>query len=435
MAAEETWRRIAKHTSRKVNRAWWLQSLATPLMACSLVLSCAILILRTLPNSPAPIHLGTISLAILTLVTVMCWLIARRRFESPADSMIRLEAAMHLKNALTAAEHGVSPWPAPPAQIHDGIQWHWKRLLTPLVGSTLLVACGFLIPIQAKTDKQQIIQEPAAWNELNSSLNRLDREQLADEDYLDEMRKKLEQLRQENPDSWFSHSSLEATDNLTQNHQSNQEQLGNSLNQAERSLNGLQHQASQLNQKQQQQLLNNYQQAIKNIKQGAMQPNEELMKQLEKIDPGQLKELSPEQLDQIRENMRRHAQGLKQPGQEGEKNWGEQQQGEGEGEGDENGNQGGRGGVGRGPGTAPHVLGDPHQDTGTGKHEGLQSNDPSQSLPGDLLQTSDAQHNVDQSSKGPSAGGATQHQGQGGDRVWKSSLLPNEKKALKKFFE
>jgi hypothetical protein len=42
---------------------------------------------------------------------------------------------------------------------------------------------------------------------------------------------------------------------------------------------------------------------------------------------------------------------------------------------------------------------------------------------------------VDESKVGPSDGGGTNAKGKGGDRVWKDSLLPNEKKALKKFFE
>lgn len=80
-------------------------------------------------------------------------------------------------------------------------------------------------------------------------------------------------------------------------------------------------------------------------------------------------------------------------------------------------------------------MGKAKEDTGAGKHEGLKSDDPSRSLPGDLLKTSDAEHDVDKTKRGPSAGGTASGKGQGGDRVWKDSLLPNEKKALKKFFE
>ena len=47
----------------------------------------------------------------------------------------------------------------------------------------------------------------------------------------------------------------------------------------------------------------------------------------------------------------------------------------------------------------------------------------------------DAEHDVDKTKRGPVDGGTSSGKGKGGDRVWKDSLLPNEKKALKKFFE
>jgi len=102
---------------------------------------------------------------------------------------------------------------------------------------------------------------------------------------------------------------------------------------------------------------------------------------------------------------------------------------------DGEGGQGGRGGINRGPGHAPRPLGKTHKDTGAGKYEGLKSDDLRNALPGDLLETSDDQHDVDQSKVGPTAGGTTTGKGKGGERVWKNSLLPNEKKALKKFFQ
>lgn len=111
-------------------------------------------------------------------------------------------------------------------------------------------------------------------------------------------------------------------------------------------------------------------------------------------------------------------------------------EGEGEGEDGEGDQEGpGRGGIDRGPGHAPNPLGKTKEDTGAGKHEGLKSDDQSRALPGDLLETSDAQHDVDKTKRGPSQGGSTDAKGKGGDRVWKDSLLPKEKKALKKFFE
>ncbi len=135
-----------------------------------------------------------------------------------------------------------------------------------------------------------------------------------EQEYIDEMRKKLEKLREQSQDDWFSHSSLEATDNLKQNHQTEQENLKSNLQRAERSLNALQNQSGKMNAAQKQRLLNEFDQAVKKMQQGGMKPNKELLEQLKKIDPEQLNQLTPEQMEQLRENMRKHAQGLGQGG-------------------------------------------------------------------------------------------------------------------------
>ena len=67
--------------------------------------------------------------------------------------------------------------------------------------------------------------------------------------------------------------------------------------------------------------------------------------------------------------------------------------------------------------------------------EGLKSRDLSRTLPGDLLQLMDGEHELNKENIGIRAGGEVANEGQGGDRVWKDSLLPDEKKALKEFFK
>ena len=378
MAEEDHWRLIAQRTSRKINCAWWLQILATPLLVIALVIACSVLILRReLDALPIlPLVLG--SLGLLLTTALISWLAARKQFENAQQSLVRIESSMRMRNALTAADHGITRWPAVPTTVNDGVQWHWQRLLTPVIGAALIIACGWVIPIHAKSDTSIPSQQPTAWNELDASLDQLDNQDIVQEDYIEEMRQKLEKLRQQSPDEWFSHSTLEATDHLQENHENEQQNLKTNLQRAERSLNTLQSQAGKMNPAQQKRLLNEYDQAVKKMQQGGMQPNEKLLKQLQNIDPKQLNQLTKEQVDQIRENMRRHMQGLGQNGQEkqpgeGEDDWMKDDEGEGE--------EGGRGGINRGPGIAPRVLGQPHDDTGTGQYQGLKSGDLSQALP------------------------------------------------------
>ncbi|MFT5906436.1 MAG: hypothetical protein ACI9E1_002044, partial [Cryomorphaceae bacterium] len=44
-------------------------------------------------------------------------------------------------------------------------------------------------------------------------------------------------------------------------------------------------------------------------------------------------------------------------------------------------------------------------------------------------------HDIDKSNSKIRSGGGTENKGAGGERVWKNSLLPEEKKAIKKFFK
>lgn len=440
MAQEQTWRAIARSTSRKINFGWWLQILATPLLITALVIACGILIVRRELDNLPWLEIGGGTIAALALTGIACWLAARAHFESSQQSLVRIEAAMRLRNALTAADHGIAPWPEVPAIINDGMSWRWNRLIPPLVGAALIIACGFLIPIHAKSTLDNSAQQPTAWNELDTSLDQLDNQELVQQDYIDEMRDKLEKLREQSPDEWYSHSSLEATDNLKKNHANEQESLKNNLQRAERNLSELQKGGGgKMNEEKKQRLLNEFDQALKKMEQGGMKPNEKLLKQLQKLDPKDLDQLTPEQMDQLRENMRKHAEKLNQQGGEkgnqpgeGEDDWMKDPEGEGE---DGEGEKPGKGGINRGPGTAPDVLGAPHADAGKGKLERLENKNKDQALPGDLLQTSDGEHDVDESPKGPTAGGNASNKGKGGDRVWKDSLLPEEQKALKKFFK
>lgn len=63
------------------------------------------------------------------------------------------------------------------------------------------------------------------------------------------------------------------------------------------------------------------------------------------------------------------------------------------------------------------------------------SKDFSRVAPGEMIGLGQAQHDDDRTSTGPQAGGAVQSQGQGGDRVWKDALLPEEKAVLKRYFD
>ena len=461
----DAWTRHAAAVARQINLAWWIQTLSAPLVTVGLVGACVLfLIRRELPDSPAWI-LGLSAFGAVALLSGIAWLVARRRFEKPEQSLVRIEASMRLRNALSAAKAGVAPWPELPPRVDAGVEWHWQRVLIPPFAALLFLVAGLFFPVSARTNPEVGKDEPLAWANLESDLERLNEEKAIDETYVEEMKKKLEELRSQKEEDWFSHSSLEATDSLKKEHSAQVDKLERELARADKALGNLEKNAGSMPAAEKDRLMNQFDQALQGLQNGALKPNPQLLDQLKQLDPKNLGQIPPEQLQQLRDAMKKAGQACKDcqgggPGQGQGEEWldelldgegngqgqgggkGEGQPGEGqgggggEGEGEDGEGEGpGKGGVSRGPGHSPGMLGAEGKKLDTGNLTGLESKDLSRSLPGDLLQLQDGEHDVDKSAVGPRAGGAAGATGDGGDRVWKDALDPDEQKALKKFFE
>ncbi len=451
LSAQDAWAAQARRVARKVNFAWWLQRFSTPLLLSSLIGTGLLLWFRRQYTQVGLLPYLLVITATLLLIALFAWVLSRKYFETPEQSLVRVEAAMRLRSGLSAALAGVSPWPPLPEHVHAGLHWHWQRVWIPPLAALLLLASGLLIPLHRIIPPKLPPDEPQAWERTESELTKLDQEQVIDQEYIEEVRKKIEDLRAQDPEEWFSHASMEATDNMRKEHKSETKRLEREMNQAAKTLETLL-QNPLLADKEKARLANEFEQAMEGMKNGAMKPNAALMGQLKGLDPKDLGKLTPEQLEQLQQNLKKSAEQLQGEGQQGEGGQGEewmdelmadgshpgdkgQGECEGEGEGESDGEQPGKGGVNRGPGHDPNLLGKASQELETGEMQGLKATDLSKSLPGDLLELQDGKHDVDQSASKTSAGGSVSDTGKGGDRVWKESLDPQEQKALKKFFE
>jgi hypothetical protein len=439
------WRKLARKASGKINTAWWLEKLAVPLVISALIASCLILMARReLPQFPWA-ETMFIGLILLLGMGLMAWGLARRNFETPEQALVRMEASMKMRNALSAAKQGVSPWPPLPPKVDDGTRWRWSRLATPLLAAALSITASALLPVTARTDPNAVGRdEPQAWKDLEADLEALAEDATVQEQYLEELEKRLEELRKQNENEWYSHSSMEATDALQKMHGAELESLNRNLLQAEHALRSLQKNGGKMSEAGRQRMLNKFEEAMQGLQQGTMKPNQGLLDQLKELDPKNLGPLNQEQLDQLRENLKRQAQNCEQgqgqgQGQGKADDWLDEMLNEGNDapgeEGDPNRQGADNGGINRGPGTAPGVLGRISEDLTPGDLKGLESRDLSKSLPGDLLELADGKHEIDKTKIGLRDGGGIQGEGRGGDRVWKDSLLPAEKKALKEFFQ
>ena len=449
---QKYWLERSKALSRRVNLGWFLQILSAPLLIYSVVGACAVLILRreiqgfSLPVAGAGVAGG------LVLVLAASLFFAIRRFEKPEKSLVRIEARSGLNTALSSAKAGVTSWPKPPESPSDALKWHLPKTLIPPLAALALLALGLFMPISAKQrTTPPPSRQPQAWSQIDAQLEQLKEDEMVDEEYIEEMEKRLEELRAQEEQDWFSHASLEATDSLKESQNSNMEKMDRDLNEAANALEALAENTDKMNAAQKQKLTEEFEQALQGLQNGAMKPNKELLDQLSALDPNDLGKLNPEQMQQLKDNMEKLKESLENAGQgqgEGD-DWSDQLLGDGEGEGQGEGNGNGngegegegeegegtgKGGINRGPGHDPNVLKGAKDPLETGELTALKAEDLSRATPGDLLQLQDGKHTVDESASKSSTGG-TGSKGKGGDRVWKDSLAPDEQRALKKYFE
>ncbi|MFD2158921.1 hypothetical protein ACFSW8_08435 [Rubritalea tangerina] len=360
-----------------------------------------------------------------------CWWIVRGKFETEDQALVRLESSLGMHNGLSAARAGVASWPACGKKVDIQLGWRWSRLLLPIIGGFCLFSSAAFIPIGQQQDGGYVAAPPKGYTDLVESVEELELDEVVDEEYIEEMKEKVEQLREANSEDWYSHSSLEAIDSLRSAHQNSAAELEQDLRKSERALQELKQAEGKMTQERQKNLLDEFDKALEGMEGGAMKPNKELLEQLKGIDPDKLGDIPKEKLDAMRQKMREHAERLKQ-----------QQEAQGEGIGEGPGEMGeggpgefGNGGIERGPGHPPGVLGDPNDPLEAGGFEGIDPKNPDGSLPGDLLETRVTEHEVDMRETAPQAGGAVGTEGRGGERVWQNELLPNEQKALKQFFK
>lgn len=317
---EKKWLLAARKVCWKVNTAWVLEHLALPLVLLSLGLTLGVLLMRHF-FSDLPINWliwGCVISFALLFVWISLW--SRKKFESCNHALMRLESHLKLNSRLSSAYAGQAVWPALPEEnktLYAGLDWNYKRLLLPFIGSLLLIVSAFSIPVKPH---EPTLPEgtPRAWQRLHADIDDLEAEELIEPEYLKHLEKKLNNLQNQAEEDWFSHSSLEATEHLEQSHREAAETLENQMEQAANALQTLEKFSDQLNGNEQKQLQEQFNSALEEMQKGQMRPNKELLEQLKKIDPAMLNNLSPEQLQQLRKNMQKLQKKLQQ--QAGQKN-------------------------------------------------------------------------------------------------------------------
>ncbi len=471
-ANKREWLAVARDFRLRINAGWWFQAFVPWFVGGGLLSFLGVFLWRS-QGTPVPVWPTVgIGFGLLLVLAAIAWQQAKRKFLTPEEALVRLEADLRLHCALTAAQTGVRSWPEVPRPLSPRAlpTWNWRWFAFPklVVGGFLVAA--FLLPVTLPESRAKAeVPPPSSVEQTDKMLEELTREEAVRKQDLEKFQEQVDALKQKPTEEWYDHSNLEAADHLKSAVQSAAGGLSQNLGKAEQAINSLSQENSQQDEATRSQAASDLASSVQAMQQGAMQPNEELLKQLQGLDPEELKNgLTKEQADKLREQMQKaqaackecEGQGQGQGEQGGGEGGGQQKDGNGQtleeklreqlkqggkpqddqasgqgenGEGNGKG-QKGAGGVSRGPGTVDLDISDDPSELENGKLRKAQTTDVNNLKPGDLLGTSDGQHEVDKAPLGPMEGGASAA-GDGGNATWRNELSPHEKQILERFFK
>ncbi len=439
---ERLWRRRATVLARRCNLAWWLERFNALALGGLLLFSALILAART-ARVPwiDPALVGGSLAGLLAACSLVAWWLGQGKFVAAAAGLVRLEDRLGLHNRLSAASAGIGPWPDPANAEWDTAAFPWNpaRAWLPGAGALALVAAAWWMPLPQRSQPSPAVVEPSAWERMEDWLATLREEALVEEESIEDLASRIEELRDRPEAEWFSHSSLEATDTLQQGLGLDLRDFAAEMNALERSLAALQSvsgEMGEMGEEAKDRLAQEFSRALEALAEGGLPPDESLLRQLREIDPAQLGEgtigkLSPGQLQALQQRLREGSgalgsmEGLPELGRESLLS----QSGTGLGEGP------GRGGIDRGRGDAPLSFGQEEDPLGTSKLEGVTNDDFSRAKVGEVLGLGETERELERTPTGPVAGGAASSTGRGGEAVSRETLLPDEQAVLKRYFK
>ena len=427
---EKFWQRRAARTALQHNLGSLLRAFLPLGVAASIAFACAVLILRRHGGVPAPawiVYAGGLLLCLLAAG----WR-ARRGFFTVADARVRLDWHLGLHNRLTAAAAGVGEFPEV-QPVTSPYTFRWDRIALPLAGAAAFVLAAILVPLGNAASTYKPTAQPVAWTQTTGWVDALQKQETVQDASLEDLRERLDQLRQQPAQDWYSHSSLEAGDNLRDQTAQSLAGLQRDLETALGAVGAMEkftENTSTSEQKLAQESLGN---ALKGLELGTLPLNRDLLNQLKDADLSKLKSLTPAQLADLKRRLQAGTQVCKACLHPGEGK-----------EGDEVAliaaasvtRRHGPGGPGGGESSAPLELQENPTDLKTTTTAPVSNPDLANALPGDLTGIQKGDHTVDPSKyAGPAVGGAIGSTGQGGEAVWRNDLTPSEREVLKRFFK
>ena len=438
---QEKWLEYFKILRRKLNLGWVLQGFEPLFLSFLVLLLCLSFVLKSrFPEFYESLpYLFEMSLIFILLVSVLfAYFWAKKKFFSLREVVLHYDEKYHFNCVLLRAYDGEQDWPELPDNLEGGFTLDFRKTGVFCALSMLIISCIAWIPVSAL--KQDIpLQQPSSWNQIDRLVTDLEENEMLDQDQISDFREKLNELEEQDPDDWFTHSSLEASESLLSSLMQTSEEQSKNVNQANELLEQIE-------------ALREY---LEKVEKGEIQVSEEFEQQLRRT----LKRLDKEWDDELKDLMRQYMKmnkelmnqmkqmkpseyvsGAGDVDQEKLKEWLKKMLEQKKNECKDCDKQGcsscqglpGMPGIGRGPGWGGDPLGDKESEKQKTKIETVRNEDMNRARPGELLGTSEGEHKLEKERwKGKQTSEGTKNKGSGGDAIWKENLLPEEQELLR----
>jgi len=426
--AEIFWLQRVRKLRRLFNRGWWLHYFLRWSTLLSVGFGALILWARS-ENYP-PLLIAAAVAAGFLAGAILAWLEARPRFISEQEALQRLEVDLALKSRLTSAQAGVAEWPTPPDDQPNTLGWNYPGIAPQGVACLAVIAIAFAITIPRPAPSILPARQPESWEEVAGVIESLRQNDLVEEIGTERIEQALEQLRKLPADQWFSHQGLEAGDSLEQSTRLAADELQRNLELAAAILETARDQSSPGDPQSAAELDQLFQNAIEALATGRLPLNQQLLAQLEQMNPSQLAELSEAQWQQIwqfaeatanqaaeanGQSLRESLEARKTLAAELSRQLGT--------------------GTSRGPGEAPLDLNRPRQLQTEGPQTPLPASPDDPPLPSDRIATRSSEPEPKPGDwSGPNAAGGQADLGTGSEATWTQSITPAERQTLRTFF-
>jgi len=235
----EAWLTLARRLTKKINLAAWLAGFS-PMFSISTIISAGVSTgWRKLGWDPSGIWF---SYSVFCLgAAVYCGYRVQCSSFSIDKALARLEFVYGLHNRLSAANNGVCKWPPFPRFREDGLSWSWLKAFAPGAAACVILFLSLKVPaVPVFSDSGvQARSEPPVWSEIEKDIQNLRSCGLIEEQGLNGFEAKLTSLREKPDNKWYDHASLEASDSLQKQLESEINALDRTLGEAENTLGAL----------------------------------------------------------------------------------------------------------------------------------------------------------------------------------------------------